>query len=132
MKQLTLGDLSIDVDTAAPGAIHLRWRGRSNNQNPATTLQPFLELQLAHARQRGVRVEMHFEELTYFNSSTIAVLLHGIQEAHARTVPLVLHYDRRLRWQAHNFEALRVLQSTDDLLRLDGGAGEINPTPRRS
>jgi hypothetical protein len=55
-----------------------------------------------------VGLELHFEELDYFNSSTITSLIQLIQEARAKGIPLTYVYDPALRWQKLSFDALRV------------------------
>jgi hypothetical protein len=118
MDNLTAGDLSIDalpLQHAAPVTLVLR--GRSNDRQPARVLGPYFTEALELAHTRGVPLELHFEELEHFNSSTITSLIQLVQDAAARDVRLIYVYDQGLRWQRLNFEALRVF-SSDGLLEL--------------
>jgi len=115
MHGLVLGDLTIDVADPEPGRLVLTWRGASNSRDPAVGLRPFFELTLAEADTRKALVEMHFETLAHFNSSTVVVLLRFIEEARRRKVKLALHYDASLRWQSHSFEAIAFLRAEGEV-----------------
>jgi hypothetical protein len=119
MEGLRFGDLAIDlVENEAPPAIRLDWRGKSNDRFPRKTLGPFFERVLAQAQTRRAPVEMRFNTLEHFNSSTITSVIELIHDARARTVPLVLSYDGKVTWQKVTFEALRVFVKGDGLLEL--------------
>jgi hypothetical protein len=66
---------------------------------------------------RKLPIELHFEKLEHFNSSTITSIIQLIQDSRARGVKLVLVYDEALKWQKLSFDALRVF-ARDDLLEL--------------
>jgi hypothetical protein len=119
MESLQAGDLAIDcVDAQGHGALKLLWRGKSNDRHPAKILSPFFERIMATASSRGAAIEMHFEELDHFNSSTITALIQLIQDARERNVRLVIVFDKSLKWQKLSFDALRVFSRGDDLLQL--------------
>ena len=119
MDGLKAGDLTIEVgETAAPAAISMTWRGKSNDRFPRRTLGPFFERVLGFAQIRRVPVAMHFGKLEHFNSSTITSVIELIQEARSKAVPLVIHYDGKVSWQKVTFEALRVFVKNDGLLEL--------------
>jgi hypothetical protein len=104
---------------AAAGGIRLVWKGRSGARNPSEVLMPYFRGVLDAASQRGrVGVEMHFEALEHFNSSTVAALIHLIQDARGKQVPLVFVYDRNLKWQKLSFDAMRVFVKSDGLLEM--------------
>jgi hypothetical protein len=106
-------------DAAGDVGFCLTWKGRSGARTPSELLVPYFRNLLDAAAQRGkVAVEMHFEGLEHFNSSTVAALIHLIQEARGRQVPLVFVYDQALKWQKLSFDALRVFAKSDGLLRL--------------
>ena len=119
MHDLVLGDLKIDVDESAPGRLQLHWTGTSNSADPVKGLMPFLTLQLARAAKEGVLLELHFEALSYFNSSTIAAVIRFIHEARSRKLKLALFYNGSLRWQRLDFEAIAPLDTGDGLLRFE-------------
>jgi hypothetical protein len=107
MQDLALGDLKVEVDITSPGTVRLDWMGRSNSREPGKILLPFFDDVLKHAVRERAMVEMHFEKLEHFNSSTIAAVIQLINSAQERKVPMKMHYDANLRWQALSFDALR-------------------------
>lgn len=113
MHGTVLGDLTIDVVEPRADLIELYWSGASNHRDPATALRPFFNLLLAEATTRSARVELHFEKLTFFNSSTVAALIRFVQDAAKRSIKLGLFYDGSLRWQAHNFKTISLLHGTE-------------------
>jgi hypothetical protein len=122
MQGLVLGELKIDVSDA-PGLLVQKWTGASNNRDPSTGLRPFLEVSIAEATTKRLALELHFEELTYFNSSTVATLLRFLEKARKMGVKVILHYDGSQRWQAHNFEAIALLHRDEkvEVHRVDKG-----------
>lgn len=118
MQSLIVGDLRIEAledDASAP--VRLLWKGKSNNRHPGEALAPYFREVLATADTRRVPLELHFEKLEHFNSSTITSIIQLIQDSRARAVKLVLVYDQALKWQKLSFDALRVF-AKDDLLEL--------------
>lgn len=120
MENLTNEDLVIEADEAeGPGPLTLTWRGKSDIRYPGKVLAPYFAKVLERSEERGGGVEMHFEELLHFNSSTIASVIRFIQDARARGIKLVLVYNQAVKWQKLSFDALRVF-AKDDLLELHG------------
>ena len=122
MQSLIIGDLCIEempiIDGAA-SSIRLLWKGKSNNRNPGEVLAPYFRQLLATASARKVPVELHFEKIEHFNSSTITSIIQLIRDSRERSVRLVLVYNQALKWQKLSFDALRVFVSNkDDLLEL--------------
>lgn len=123
MESFVLGELRIDVAEES-GRLVLRWRGACRERNPGVTLTPFFEGALARAIERALPVELHFEALSYFNSSTVGMLLRFIEAAVHRKVKVRLLYDATQRWQGHNFEAIALLNrtgSTVEVHRVEAG-----------
>jgi hypothetical protein len=116
MQGLVVGDLRIEALEAST-AVQLLWKGKSNNRHPGEALAPYFRDVLATAAMRKVPVELHFEKLEHFNSSTITSIIQLIQDSRARAIKLVLVYDEALKWQKLSFDALRVF-ARDDLLEL--------------
>jgi hypothetical protein len=118
MDNLRADDLTIEASQGEPPApLKLVWRGKSDDRYPAKILAPYFARVLEHAGSRGTAVEMHFEHLDHFNSSTIAAVIRFIQEARVKAVKLVIVYNQQLKWQKLSFDALRVF-AKDDLLEL--------------
>ena len=109
MHGTVFGDLSIEVGGTAEG-LELIWRGSSNSRNPGEALRAYFTVALAEASVRRAKLDLHFEHLIQFNSSTVSVLLHLVDEAAAAGVTMTCFYDGALRWQAHNFESISLLK----------------------
>jgi hypothetical protein len=110
MQDLNAGQLNIKASTISGAAtpLQLRLRGRSSDRHPEHILGPYFASALVAAAEQQVGLELHFEELDYFNSSTITSLIQLIQEARAKGIKLTYVYDPALRWQKLSFDALRV------------------------
>lgn len=120
LDSLSAGDLTIEVGSGDGGAIVCTWRGRSTERNPGQVLNPYFEklLEAAVGTEGGGAIEMHFETLEHFNSSTISSLIRLIQNARGKKIPLVMVYDHNLKWQRLSFEALRVFDKSDKMFEL--------------
>jgi hypothetical protein len=106
-------------DSTNDAAIRLVWKGRSSARNPSDLLVPYFQGIFTTAVDRGrVTVEMHFERMEHFNSSTVGALIYLIQDARGRQVPLVFVYDQKLKWQKLSFDAMRVFVKSDGLLQM--------------
>lgn len=109
---LNADKLSLSLEERAGGRIVVRWAGRSDARDPGKALEPFLARLLDNAEATRRTVELRFEKLEYFNSSTVGVLLRLLNSARERAIALELTYDAALRWQSVSFEALeRTLRS---------------------
>jgi hypothetical protein len=114
---LASGDLRIEVAQPA-GALVCTWTGKSNDRSPQAVLGPWFEALLAAAAGKGAKIEMHFEKLDHFNSSTITALIRLIQSARGKGVKLAFVYDPNLKWQRLSFDALRVFDKGDHAFEL--------------
>lgn len=129
MESLKAGDLAIEVHAAAaPEPLRLVWQGKSNERNPGQVLGPFFAQAIEEASARGVAIEMRFEGLDHFNSSTITSLIQLIQDCRRTTTHLVVVYDASVKWQRLSFEALRVFSKGDGLLELRAHSNGAEPT----
>ena len=118
MDKLQAGDLVIEaVEGSPPAPLQLIWRGKSDDRYPGKVLAPYFAAILETAVRNKTFVEMHFEKLDHFNSSTIAAIIRFIQDARSRGVRLVIVYNQALKWQKLSFDALRVF-AKDSLLEL--------------
>lgn len=99
-------ELAIQVDESLAGRVRLDWTGKSTSRNPAEVLAPFLDGVLDHASTSGRAVEMHFESMEHFNSSTVAELIRVFNKGRTSHVRLTVFYDRNRKWQELSFHAL--------------------------
>jgi len=118
MENLKNGDLTIDVAELAGSVFSCTWRGKSNERNPPEILKPWFDKLLAAVAERKGSIEMHFEKIEHFNSSTITALIKLIQICRKSSIKLVMVYDQTLKWQRLSFDALRVFEKNDDLFHL--------------
>ena len=117
METLQSGDLTIE-STDTDGVIRCVWKGKSNERNPPEILRPWFDKLLVEAADKKIGIEMHFERIEHFNSSTITALIKLIQVCRKTSIKLVMVYDQSLKWQRLSFDALRVFEKNDDLFRL--------------
>lgn len=117
MESYSAGDLRIDT-TESDGVLVLRWTGKSSERQPREVLDPFLSKIAQRASELSLNVEMHFEDLEHFNSSTITVLIQYIEDLRKRNVSLSMCYDETLKWQKLSFAALRIFEKQDGLFSL--------------
>ena len=117
VDNLVAGDLRIDV-VEDKGLLRCDWRGRSVEREADLTLRPFFDGLLARAQELAATLEMHFEELDYFNSSTIGALITFIQKARRQKVHLRMVYAGSIKWQTLSFDALRMFEKGDQLFEL--------------
>ena len=113
LLELRSGELHIN-STADPECLRLVWHGRSAARDPRAVLVPYFEQAIEVARRSGTPVEMHFEGLDYFNSSTIAALIDAIRLGAEHRVPMVMIYKENVRWQRMSFDALRMFTREHD------------------
>ncbi len=118
MENLTEGNLTIEVGGGGSEAIVCVWKGKSSDRNPGQVLGPYFQTLVDQAAGDDVALEMHFDKLDHFNSSTITALIKLIQSARAKSVRLVMAYDQSLKWQKLSFDALRVFEKSDKLFQL--------------
>lgn len=118
MNNLEFNELNIKVSGPENGVVRLDWFGKSNDRQPRTVLDPFFQEVTGFAQQNSAKVEMHFEQLEYFNSSTITTIIQVIQDFRAKNIGLVILYNGALKWQKLSFEALRIFEKSDKLLEI--------------
>ena len=117
MESLRAGDLKIDI-VEQDASIRLHWLGMSNERQPEKVLKPFFATVLDGAASGNKAVELHFEQIERFNSSTILCIIQLIQEARHRNIRLEVVYDPSRKWQRLSFDALRIFDKADGLFAL--------------
>ncbi len=104
--------------TPEGGTLRVDWRGKSSAREPSKVLQPFFESMARDVAESHSDLEMHFESIDHFNSSTITAIIHLIQLLRKQNTALTLIFDPTQKWQKLSFEALKVFQKDDGLLRI--------------
>jgi hypothetical protein len=112
------GDLVIEINRKAPGLLRLDWRGKSNHSNPEAVLSAFFSNVTRLAVQSRARIEMHFEELEFFNSSTITAIIKYIRELRQRQIALAVSFSANHKWQRIFFDALWIFVKEDGLFTI--------------
>lgn len=115
MQNLETDQLTIEAAEQA-NQIRLDWKGRSNAREPWGLVRSFFEQVAEKAADSSSNVEMHFEDIEYFNSSTITTVIRIMQLLQAKKVPLTLVYDPGLRWQKLSFDGLKIFEQSNELL----------------
>ncbi len=119
MKDLESGDLHIRVSASEGKLLRLDWIGKSNARQPGSVLGPFLSGAANAALTQQATLEMHFERLEYFNSSTMTALIQFIHSLPDLKLKTKIVFDESLSWQRSSFEALRVFEQLDGFLSLE-------------
>ena len=121
------GALSIRVLLDDLGSVlRLVWDGKSVDRNPSAFLQPFFEQWATEAEEGKMRFSMDFSRLQFMNSSSITPIIFLVQDLRRRKIPIVIRYDRTIKWQQLSFSALRVFQSPECRIELlDTGAEDL-------
>ncbi len=115
---MDLGELRIkitDVEGTSP-MLRVDWYGRGNALRPTAILTPVFDEVLERARANNSIVDMHFEDLEFFNSGTVTAILHFIRRSRSERRPVVLSYHGGLRWQRYCFDALAAFEKDDGLV----------------
>jgi hypothetical protein len=103
-----------------PSGIGILWKGRSTSRDPAEFIIPILTKALDRATSLRCPLNLDFRNIEYFNSSTITPVVRLIEEAKRRGATLLIHYDKKLRWQELSFSALQVFHTGDARIRIVG------------
>jgi hypothetical protein len=120
--ELVVDGLRIDV-ASGNGRMRAEWTGRSTDAHPERFLAPFLGGVAERALASGAVLELHFELLEYFNSSTINALIQFFRWARSHQLPVEVSFRGDARWQSISFEALRVFERPDGLLSFHSVVG---------
>lgn len=108
VEELKAESLTIGVQPGGDDNVLFHWRGRSNSQHPEKVLDPYLSEAVDMCVSKSLVMEMHFEELEYFNSSTLSSVIRFIRYARDRNVAVSMVYDATRKWQKLGFDALKI------------------------
>ena len=113
MKQFSVIQGTLRIDVTCTSLIRAHFRGRSALEQADTVFVPFFDRLIDEARPKVLHVHLHFEELEFFNSSTISSLLRCILAMRDKGVRTMIRYDGRQKWQQAFFEGLAMLRGGD-------------------
>ncbi len=117
MPLQTFGDLRLEVREEPRGVIRIDWRGKSNLANPESVLTPFLEDVTLRASKASAALEMHFEELEFFNSSTISTIIRHLKKLPPQ-LKVDVFYKSTHAWQKIFFDALWFFEKSNKLFKI--------------
>ena len=103
------GELTIDVYDMPGRPVRVDFRGKSVHRQPDMILRPLFADVAKKATSYGGGVEMHFEELDFFNTATITTVIHFVKELRNKQMQVVLSYNASHQWQRVFFDALGML-----------------------
>jgi hypothetical protein len=116
VKDLVVDDLRIDM-TVTPDTLRLDWQGSSRVQSPRELL-PFLD-QVAHdVLARKASIDLHFEQVAYFNSTTMVAIIRFLNDICNRSIGVRISYDPQSRLQRVFAETLQMFDRKDGLFLL--------------
>ena len=100
-------DLQTTLEREGAATLHVRFEGKSASREAGRELAPLFDgvIAIATAEQRDI--VMHFERLSYFNSSTIAALVQFIRAVQKVGRGVSVVYDGAQKWQVLSFDALK-------------------------
>lgn len=97
----------------------LTWKGKSLDRDPGIFLTPILLDALRRAGD-SKRLVLDFETLEYMNSSTIMPIIKLLNEIKIGGQKVSIHYKKSQKWQDLSFSALKVLQTRDGRIGIEG------------
>ena len=112
------GELTIDVYDMPGRAVRLDFKGKSVHRQPEMILRPLFADIIKKAVSYGAGVEMHFEELEFFNTATITSVIQFVKELRIKQIPILLSYNARHQWQRVFFDALGMLAKNNSTLKI--------------
>src|ERR1044071_6338091 len=107
-ETMRLGELEVQMVGTKPTRVV--FQGKSNHRDPDAFLRPLFANILKRVNEPDASLEIHFEKLEFFNSSTITAVIQFIKELRARRVATRVSYDASHKWQKVFFDALGMLE----------------------
>ncbi len=103
MNNLKSGSLEIEVKESN-GKVSVLWKGVSDERDPSSFLNPFLDRVTRVAK--GAECDVAFEKLEYMNSSTVQPIVQFIKKLNENEIKTLITYDAGSDWQPASFKAL--------------------------
>lgn len=116
MENLHAGELSIEVSIPNDATVRVDLSGRSTDRNPADILVPYFVTLAGEVGRRRASLEVHFEAMQHFNSSTIGAFIEIFEHLRKEGIKHTVVFDGGSHWQRLSFDALKILEGKDGLL----------------
>lgn len=116
-RALVAGELVIEAQSTEQ-SLQLDWTGRSNARDPWSDVRAYFEDVAETLASDGRHLEMRFERIEYFNSSTITAVIRIMQLLQSKSIGLNIVYDPNLRWQKLSFDGLKIFEQSNKLLQI--------------
>lgn len=113
MNPFSVNKETLRIDVTATDVIRAYFRGRSALRLPDEVLVPLFDELTVRALKTGFPVHLHFEELEFFNSTTISSMIQCILAMRDKGVRTMIRYDGRQKWQKLFFEPLGMVRGGD-------------------
>lgn len=100
--------------------VTISWLGKSTQRNPNHFLVPVLSDSLKRGSEHGKAIIWDFRELEYMNSSTITPVIKTLEAAKKGSAHVKIIYNRAKKWQDLSFSALRIFETKDGRIQVQG------------
>src|SRR5690349_2880202 len=110
LNQFSVNKEKLRIYDTATDVILSYFRRRSALQLPDEVLVPLFGELTARSLKKGFPVHLHFEELEFFNSTTISSVIQCILAMRDKGVRTMIRYDGRQKWQKLFFEPLATVR----------------------
>lgn len=117
LYELKEGQLSVTVQNSGE-QILVFWEGKSNERNPSSFLKPFFKRIFESSQSLKLPVVMDFKKFQYMNSSTVTPIVQMLESAKQENVSITFLYDRNKTWQELNFQAMKIFESDEPLIKI--------------
>lgn len=101
-------------------SIVTNWTGKSVDRNPSKFITPILVNLLERSNEVKKRFILDFQKLEYMNSSTITPIIKILERAKNGNGQISVIYNRLLKWQDLSFSALKIFQTKDKRIEIQG------------
>ena len=124
-KQKSYSNNSLTLDLLEDEAsIRVTWLGKSIERTPGDFLNPILVDFVDESERKGKELVLDFCRFAYMNSSTIMTVSKVLEIGRDRGCKIHVLYNKELSWQKLSFSALRIFQTSDQRIRIEGITGD--------
>jgi hypothetical protein len=106
MEGIKLGNLQLLAEEK-DGRVVITWHGFSVEREPYRAINPYFNKIIKDLKDRVL--EVRFEELKYFNSSSVVSIIYLITNARDKNIKLKISYDSTIFWQRASFKAMEAI-----------------------